>query len=88
MVLKKSEYKEKTKLNFDALLMLVEGFVDKRLLRGVKSIPVADIKGFVPYEDREEFLAFFIKKYQEAGWTIKRDTYSDFRESWDTLQFS
>jgi hypothetical protein len=29
-----------------------------------------------------------ISSYENQGWKIKRDTYDDFRESWDNLEFS
>lgn len=88
MVLKKSEWYKKKKLDFTGYIKLVSEFVDKRLINNTMSIATKDVTAFVPYESREEFLVLFIKAYEEAGWIVKRDRYSDCRESWDTLKFS
>ena len=91
MVLKKSEWEEKKKIDLTQFVGIVSAFIDKRLLNQKMQIPTKDIKHFVQYQYQEELLSLVIKIYEQAGWKVKRVSGYDCRDvndSWDYLQFS
>jgi hypothetical protein len=55
--------------------------VNELLKRGSRGVSVKSLN----LNDRQ--LQKLISTYESQDWTVKRDTYSDFRDSWDTLEF-
>lgn len=79
MVFKASEFKAQIE-NID----LYTETIDKKLKSsGYARFYVEYIRE--SYDVRERIVKSLIQKYQDAGWKVTRETYSDFRESWDYI---
>jgi len=79
VVFKASEFKAQIE-NID----LYTETIDKKLKSsGYSRFSVEHIRE--SYDVRERIIKSLIQKYQDAGWKVTREQYSDFRESWDYI---
>lgn len=81
MVYSKKEYQDSIKNRFDHF----EAIIDRSLKsRGYATVQTSTIG----YDLIDGFIKWVKNKYEPAGWAVKRESFSDCRESWDYVQIS
>ena len=85
MVIKRKDWEEQNSKSYTNELNRVEYYIDDKIKSGSTKIAIDKLN--LDYHIKDKIINNIIKIYKEAGWSVKRDSYSDCRESWDNLNF-
>jgi hypothetical protein len=86
MVLSKKDWEKLYNQDLQDAFLRVANIIDSNLSSRKMTTDTSSLTIYTKYKD--ELIELIIKEYEKQGWNVKRNKYSDFRESWDYLQFS